>query len=68
MVLEFATKRNPNGYRKYLGINTEKKTFSRERGRWYCREDLVEISSTDRKKLIATLENNGFTETNFMEV
>ena len=34
MVLEFATARNKNGNRLYLGVNTEDKTFSRERGAW----------------------------------
>ena len=63
MILEFATKRNINGNRYYLGIDTEKKSFSRERGRWYSRNDITEITKTDRRKIIEQLENAGFTET-----
>lgn len=56
MILEFATKRNRNGLRKYLGINTETMTYSRERGHWYSREDIVEISLSDLRKLEAQCE------------
>lgn len=63
MVLEFATKRDQNGNRYYLGIDTEKKSFSRERGRWYSREDITEITKADRRKIIEQLEHAGFTET-----
>lgn len=63
MILEFATKRDVNGNRYYLGIDTEKKSFSRERGHWYSREDITEISKADRRKIIEQLENAGFTET-----
>ena len=63
MFLEFATKRDINGNRYYLGIDTEKKQFSRERGRWYSREDLTaEITRKDRRKLIETLEAENYTE------
>lgn len=63
MILEFATKRDINGNRYYLGIDTEKKSFSRERGRWYSRDDITEITKADRRKIIEQLENAGFTET-----
>ena len=62
MILEFATKRNPNGYRKYLGIDTDNKTFSRERGKWYSKEDVVTIGVRDRLKMIDILETKGYTE------
>ena len=62
MTLEFATKRDVNGNRYYIGINYENKTFSRNRGKWYGREDIIEISKKDRRKLIEQLENNNFRE------
>lgn len=65
MQLEFATKRTPAGYRYYLGIDTDNKTFSRERARWYSREDITEISKTDRRALIEKLERAGYTETDY---
>ena len=55
MILEFATKRDVNGNRYYLGIDTDKKTFARERGKWYSREDVTEIGKNDRRKMIDQL-------------
>lgn len=63
MQLEFATKRTPAGIRYYLGIDTDNKTFSRERARWYSREDFAEISKRDRAALIEKLERAGYAET-----
>lgn len=58
MVLEFATKRDRNGNRYYLGIDTDKKVYSLERGHWYTRDDITEISKKDRHKLIEQIEND----------
>ena len=63
MQLEFATKRTPAGYRYYLGVDTENKTFSRERARWYSREDIAEISKKDRAAMIEKLKRAGYAET-----
>lgn len=60
MKLEFATKRDVNGDRYYLGIDTETKVFSTQRGHWYCREEVVEVTQKDRKKLIDNLERSGY--------
>lgn len=46
-----------------MGIDTENKTFSRERARWYSREDVAEISKRDRAALIEKLERAGYAET-----
>ena len=62
MKLEFATKRDINGNRYYLGIDTDNKTFSRERGKWYSREYITEIGKNDRRKMIKQLTAAGFTE------
>lgn len=63
MQLEFATKRTAAGIRYYLGIDTDNKTFSRDRARWYSREDVAEISKRDRAALIERLEKAGYAET-----
>lgn len=60
MILEFATKININGNRKYLGIDTDLREYSRERGHWFCKEDIVEIKASDLKKLEAECENKGY--------
>lgn len=62
MKIRFATKRNASGNRHYLIIDTREQTFSREPSHWYCREDFIEISMKDRRKLIEDVENRGFTE------
>lgn len=62
MLLEFSTKRDRNGNRYYLGIDTEKKIFSRERGKWYGRDDVVEVGKRDRRKMISELVESGFSE------
>lgn len=65
MILKYATKRNKYyGYRKFLGIDTEKKTFSTESAHWLCREDFTEIGSRDRSRMIEELKKDGWTETN----
>lgn len=66
MLLEFATKRDRNGNRYYLGFDTDKKVFARERSHWYSREDITEISKTDRHKIIDQLETAGYTEQNYI--
>lgn len=63
MILEFSTKRDRNGNRYYLGIDTERKTYSRERGKWYGRDDVTEITRKDRRRMIETLTAAGYTET-----
>jgi hypothetical protein len=63
MQFEFATKRNPSGNRYYLGIDTDARTFSRDRARWYSREDITEISKKDRAAMIEKLERAGYAET-----
>lgn len=62
MVFEYATRRDKNGNRLYLGINNDNFTFSRQRGKWYSRDDIIEISKKDRRKLIEQLERAGYTE------
>lgn len=62
MVLEFATARNKNGNRLYLGVNTEDKTFSRERGAWYSRADVIQITKKERRAIIERAEAAGYTE------
>ena len=66
MLLEFSTKRDRNGNRYYLGIDTESKTFSRERGKRYGRDDVIEIGKRDRRKLIDELEADNFTEVGYL--
>ena len=62
MILEYATRRDKNGHRYYLGIDNEIFVFSRERGAWYTRADIIEISKKDYHKIIEKLQHAGYTE------
>jgi hypothetical protein len=63
MILKFATKRDISGNRYYLMIDTEKKIFSRQPHHWFSREDFTEVTKTDKRRLIETLEKDGYNET-----
>ena len=65
MIYEYATRRDKNGNRYYLGIDNETFIFSRERGAWYTRDDVIEISKKDYHKLIEQLRRAGYTETEY---
>ena len=43
-------------------MDTDKKVFSRERGKGYGRDDIIEINKADRRKLIDSLEADGYAE------
>lgn len=60
MTITMATKRGQNGLRKWLVIDTERKEYSRYCRR-YCpsRDEFIEVSDGDRKKLIEKIESNG---------
>lgn len=62
MILRFATKRNSSGNRYYLAIDTINKTFARESAHWYTKDDITEISKSDRRKLIEQVENENYIE------
>ena len=64
MIIRYACKRNPSGYRPVVIVDYEKKIFSRTAAHWFCRDDFIEISKTDRDKLTDILTGAGYTETN----
>ena len=61
MILRFMTKRNTNGNRRYLAIDTEKKVFTTLC--WHMIPDGEEISATALRKIREACENAGYTET-----
>lgn len=62
MILKFATRRNRNGVRRFLGIDTEKRVYAKSPSHWLCREDFVEINGKDMDRICADAENDGYTE------
>ena len=61
MILRFITKRNVNGHRKYLAINTENKMFCRMSPRMIPDGD--EIPAKALANIQMTAENDGYKET-----
>lgn len=64
MLIEFKTKRNTYGHRKYLGIDTGAEVYSRQSHRMIT--EGIEIKSSDMKKLIDKCERNEFKEVDFI--
>ena len=62
MIFEYSTRRDKNGNRYYLGIDNKLFIYARERGSWYTRDDVIEISKSDYRKLVNQLERAGYTE------
>lgn len=62
MIFEYATRRDVNGNRLYLGIDNENFVFSRNRGTWYTRDDVIEISKKDYHKILQRVQRAGYTE------
>lgn len=66
MILKFASKRNQNGNRKYIAIDTNKSEYARQPQSWFCREDIIEISFKDFRKLLQACKDNNFLEVEYM--
>lgn len=66
MILKFATKRNQNGNRTYLGINTTTREYAREPQSWYCKEEIIEVSHKDLRKILQSCIDNNYSEITYM--
>lgn len=62
MILKFATKRDINGNRYGVEIDTDAKIYSRNFTSWHY-DEYITIGKRDRWKLIDTLQAAGYTET-----
>lgn len=66
MILKFATKRNTNGNRYFVGINTQSREYSRISHNWFCRDDFIEVSYKDLHKIIQQCKDSGFSEISYI--
>ena len=65
MILEFKTKRSGTyGHRKYLGIDTDKMTYSRESPRMIV--EGIEITATAMKELAEEVERNNYKRVDYI--
>lgn len=56
MILKFATKRNTNGNRKYLAIDTDRKEYATDPHGIMWRDELIEVSAHDLATIRGTVE------------
>ena len=63
MVIIFATKRNLNGHRKFLTVDFEIKSYKKSCDRFaITRDEFVEVSARDIRRIENELSENGFKE------
>ena len=60
MILQFKTKRNTYGHRKYLAIDTGSETYTRHDP--YIVTEGIEIKTSDYNELIEQLKRNEYKE------
>jgi len=63
MILQFKTKRNANGHRKYLAIDTDARIYSTQ-CRWMIMEG-VEVTTTAYRELLEQCKRNEFKEVDY---
>lgn len=68
MKTAFCTKRNASGNRKILIIDHERREYSRESFHWFCRDDFVECSLSDFRKMESKAENAGYKAVDRLDV
>lgn len=62
MIIKFATKRNSNGHRAYIALDTDRREYSTNPALWLCREDFAEISKRDLDRIRDKAKQDGFKE------
>lgn len=62
MIIKFATKRNTNGHRAYIAIDTNSRTYSTNPALWLCREDFNEVTKRELEKIRDEARRDGFKE------
>ncbi len=66
MILKFATKRNVNGNRTYLEIDTTTREYARQSRSWYCKEEIIEVSHKDLHKVLQSCIDNSYSEVSYI--
>lgn len=66
MIIKFATKRNTNGNRTYLGIDTTTCEYARQPHNWYCRDEIIEVSYKDLHKILQSCIDSSYKEVSYI--
>lgn len=61
MIIRYKTKRDINGNRYFLTVDTDKKTYIKDYNLWGKDTD-IEITKKQRREIIEQLENDDFKE------
>ena len=61
MIIKYTTKRDINGNRKTLIVNTEAQTYRRDYNTSRDYSDYITISAKDRNKIMQQLDEAGYT-------
>lgn len=60
MIIKYTTKRDINGNRKTLIVNTDMQTYKRDYNTSYDYTDYITISVKDRNKIMQQLDEAGY--------
>lgn len=66
MKLNFTTKRNANGNRRLLLIDTERREYSHQSTHWYSKEDFTEVTAADIRRIADRCRADGYTLRDYM--
>ena len=66
MKINLTLKRNGNGYRKVLLIDTDRKEYALDAASWFTREDYIECNASDMKRTRDRLESEGYKRVDFI--
>lgn len=67
MILKFATKRNQNGNRVFLAIDTDSREYARQPRAWITKEDITEISNRDLHKILQSCIDSNWNEVSYLD-
>lgn len=60
MLIKFATKKNVYGNRKYIAIDTESKTYSKQPSTWLCIGDFCEVTTKALREMEEKAKSEGY--------
>lgn len=60
MILNFATRRDTNGNRYYLVVDTERKAFAETSGKFYHEGEYIQITRRERRAIKEKAKADGY--------
>ena len=66
MLLIFATKRNANGHRKYIAMDTSCKEYATALRRPMWKDEMIEVKSADLRNVRDMVEREQYTRVDYL--